>query len=269
MRFRAYSPGSVTLFFEIVNDSKPYLSGSRGVGVCVAPGAVTEIENGKDKVILNGREVRGEIQRYIAARYGFSGMISTTTGLPISQGFGMSGAIALSTSLALAAKFRRTYYNAVIIAHEAELAVGSGLGDVASEYEGKFTVRVRAGIQPYGRVDRLPFHGELKLVVFGDKIRTQNIIKSDEWNKKIKTLGNKAMEEFESKMTIENAIRVSRRFSLSLGLMSSELREFIENCNNATMALLGNAAIVFGNCAVPDWVKTYKAALGTRATVLY
>jgi len=268
MPYRAYSPGSVTLFFQVVDSKIPHLRGSMGVGVCISPGALTELEDGKDAVLLNGREIDGNIQRYIAERYGYHGTVKTTVSLPISQGFGMSGAIALSTSLAMATKYKKTYYHAVKIAHEAELFAGSGLGDVASEYEGGFTFRRKEGVQPYGHVDRLHYRGKIKVAVFGDKIETKSVLENKMLRMKIEEAGAWALEKFKDEPTFNNALKLAREFSFSLGLMSAELEKFLRSCPNATMAMLGNSAIIFGDCKVPDTAKVYEVTLGERATVL-
>ncbi len=268
MKYKAYAPGSVTMFFEIVDNDNPVLRGSKGVGVSVAPGAITEVEDGPFRILLNEREVYGEIQRFVAEMYRFKGTIKTTTALPVSQGFGMSSAIALSTSLALASIYRKTYFHAARIAHLAELHSGTGLGDVATAYEGGFTFRRKAGIQPYGRVDRINYSGPIKLVVFGDELETSKIILNEEWKEKIKVLGKKAIRNFTRRPTFENALKISRDFSFSLGLMSSEMKSFIEDCKSATMALLGNSAIVFGNCKIPPELQTYDVTLSSRAVIL-
>ncbi|NPA75749.1 MAG: GHMP kinase [Euryarchaeota archaeon] len=269
MKYRAHAPGSITLFFDIVSSEKMHLRGSRGVGVCVAPGAITEIEEGPERVILNDKEIDGIIQKYVASRYGFRGTIKSTSMLPVAQGFGMSGAIALSTSLALAAKYRKTYYYAAKIAHEAELKAGTGLGDVASEYEGGFTFRRRAGVQPYGRVDRIPYDGKITLLVFGEKIETSEILSNEEMRATLRTLGKRAMRKFAARPSFENAIHIGRDFSFALGLMSHELRAFLEECPNASMALFGNSAIVFGECSAPAGAEKYEVTLGARATILW
>ncbi len=268
MRYSAYSPGSVTLFFEIVREESRNKTGSRGVGVCINPGVITEVSDDGRGILLNGMEVEGEIQRWIAEKYGFRGRISTTASLPVSQGFGMSGAIALSTSLALAALKGKTYLEAAEIAHAAEVEHGTGLGDVASQYEGGFTFRKKAGIQPYGVVDRIHYPGKITLAVFGEKIETGKIIGSEEWGARIKKLGGEAMRKFEENPVFENALKIARDFSFSLGLMTDELEEFLRRCENATQALLGNSAIIFGECEVPEWIRTYEVTLGGRAIIL-
>lgn len=41
----AFSPGSITLFFEIRDEKKnPLRRGSRGVGVCISKGMVTKVD---------------------------------------------------------------------------------------------------------------------------------------------------------------------------------------------------------------------------------
>ena len=267
MRYRAYSPGSVTLFFEPLVHGDLHLSGSRGVGVCVSPGAITEITEGRG-IYLNGREIDGPIQREVAKRYGFDGKISTTTVLPVSQGFGMSGAISLSSSLALASKFSRTYLYAARVAHEVEVKSGTGLGDVASQFEGGFTIRLREGIQPFGVVDRLPYRGKIKLVVFEGELETRDILGDEGEMRRIVALGRESMEKFTRDMNVESAIKIGRKFSFSLGLMDDPLEKFLKRCQRATQALFGNSAIVFGDCRIPHEGVEYDVSIGSRAAIL-
>ncbi len=270
MRYRAYSPGSVTLFFEIFESANPLFTGSRGVGVCVSRGVYTEIQEGNElRIMVNGKESEGRLQRCIANRYGFTGTIKNDVELPISQGFGMSGAIALSTSLALAKWKGLTYFEAARIAHEAEIENRTGLGDVASEYEGGFTVRIKPGIQPYGVVDRIPFEGKIKLVIFGEPLETRGIISHPQIRKKIEKLGSWAMDEFLKEKSVKRAIEIGRKFAFHLNIMNSELRDFLLRCENATQSLIGNAAIVFGECRVDlDDYTVYDVHLGSRARII-
>ncbi len=268
MGYRAYSPGSVTLFFRIVENEDPRKMGSLGVGVCVDPGAITEIKEGEG-IFLNGQKIEGPIQRKVMEMFGFQGQVETTIALPVSQGFGMSGAIALSTSLALASKFRKTYFEAAEIAHVAEVTMGTGLGDVASEFEGGFTIRTSPGIQPFGVVDRIHYGGKINLFVFGEPINTREIITNKKFREKIIEEGEYAMRRFMKKRTFDNALAIARDFSLELGVMSPSLRDFIENCENSTQALLGNSAIVFGECRdIPDNAQSFQVSLGSRARIL-
>lgn len=78
------------------------------------------------------------------------------------------------------------------------------------------------------------------------------------------------MEKFLNMPTFENAIRIARDFALKTSLISDEGKEFLKACNNAAIAMIGNSAIVFGECKeeiVEDY-KVYRVCLGDRAKLL-
>ena len=270
---RAFSPGSVTLFFEIRDEHEdPLKKGSRGVGVCLSRGVITTLEEGDDlQIFINGKRREGTIQEDVAEFYGFKGTIRSEVQLPISQGFGMSGAAALSTSLALGNLFGYTYLKSLHIAHGIELERKSGLGDIASQYVGGFTLRIREGIQPYGIVDRL-FVPKIPiiLVILDEEVETKEILQDKEMRKKIKREGARAMDKFLASPTLENAIRIAREFSFKTSLMSEEARNFLEECENSVMAMIGNSAIVFGKCKneILNDYKIIKVEIGDRAKIL-
>jgi len=270
---RAFSPGSVTLFFEIMNEHKdPLRVGSRGVGVCVSLGAITNVQEGKElRIYVNGKTLKNSIQEDIARAYGFEGTISTELQLPVSQGFGMSAAAALSTSLAIAKLKNATYLQAAQLAHRAEVERKSGLGDVASQYEGGFTLRLKEGIHPYGIVDRLFFpHIPITLVKLKEGIETREVLKDENMRKRIKKEGHRAMEKFLKMPTLENAIKIARDFAFKTSLISGDGKEFLKGCNNATIAMIGNSAIVFDECKeeIIGGYRAYKVSLGARAKLL-
>jgi len=270
---RAFSPGSVTLFFEIVDEHRdPLKIGSRGVGVCVSLGAITSVKEGLElKVYVNGKNMEESIQKSIAKAYHFKGIINTELQLPISQGFGMSAAAALSTSLTIAKLKNSTYLKAAQLAHMVEVKWQSGLGDVATQYEGGFTLRVKEGIPPYGIVDRLFFPQiPITLVIFKEGIDTRDILKNEDMRRKIKKEGHKAMERFLKAPSLENAIKIAREFSLRTYLIGEEGKNFLDECPNAAIAMIGNSAIVFGECKdeIIERYKTYRVGLGDRAKLL-
>ena len=270
MKYKAFSPGSVTLFFEIVENPDPLRTGSRGVGICLSKGVKTEVMEGeKLKIIVNHKEVHGKLQEFIAKKYDFKGTIKSQVNLPISQGFGISAAISLSTSLALAQWGGYTYLEAAKIAHEAEVAMGTGLGDVATQLEGGFTIRLKPGIQPYGVIDRIPFKDKIRIVVFGEPLKTSNILSNEFYRKKIKKWGSVAMEEFLRKESPRDAIKIARKFAFKLNLMSDSLRLFLKKCENATQSMIGNSAIVVDDCNFNfESYKIYELSVGERAKVL-
>ncbi len=267
----AFSPGSITLFFEIRDESKdPLRRGSRGVGICVSKGVRTKIIEGDElEVYINGKKVRESIQEEVARSYGFHGRIESKVELPVSQGFGMSGAAALSTSIALASLFEKTYLHAAHIAHMVEVRRKTGLGDVATQYEGGITVRIREGIQPWGIVDRLfaPI-SKLKLLILKDRgIATQDILEDAERREVIKKAGKRAMDRFLEMPTLEHAIKLAREFAMVTGLISEEAKNILEDCENAAVAMIGNSIVIFDDCKASwlDDYETYEVTLGPRA----
>ncbi len=270
---RAFSPGSITLFFEIKDEHKdPLKMGSRGIGVCVSRGAITHVQQGEElRIYVNGENVKNSIQEDIARAYNFKGTIHTELQLPISQGFGMSAAAALSTSLAIAKLKNKTYLQAAQIAHRVEVERKSGLGDVASQYEGGFTLRLKEGIHPYGIVDRLFFPPiPITLVKLKEGIETREVLKDENRREKIKKEGHLAMEKFLSMPTLDNAIKIARAFAFKTSLISEEGKDFLNACENAAIAMIGNSAIVFGYCKeeIVEGYRAYEVSLGARAKLL-
>ncbi len=270
----AFSPGSVTLFFEIVDDHRDLLRrGSRGVGICLSRGVTTRIIPGTElEIYINGERAQNTIQEEVAKEYGFTGRIESRVELPVSQGFGMSGAAALSTAYAIAAYMGETSLSAAHIAHVTEVRRRSGLGDVATQYEGGITVRKTAGIQPYGVVDRiLVAPQELYLVIFDEKgVKTKSVLTDPDKRKLIKREGRRAMELFLRNPALENAIKLARIFSFNTGLLGEEARNFLEMCENAAVAMLGNSAVVFGNCRrdILEDYRVFRVETGPRAHVV-
>ena len=270
---RAFSPGSITLFFEIKDENKdPLKIGSRGIGVCVSLGAITSVQGGNElRVYVNGKNMKNSIQEDIAKAYGFKGTINTELQLPVSQGFGMSAAAALSTGLAIVKLKNKTYLQGAQIAHRVEVKRKSGLGDVASQYEGGFTLRLKEGIHPYGIVDRLFFPPiPITLVTLKEGIETKEVLKDENMKKKIKKEGHRAMEKFLNMPTLENAVKIARDFAFKTSIISEEAKEFLNACENAAIAMIGNSAIVFGECkdGIIESYRAYKVSLGDRAKLL-
>ncbi len=270
---RAFSPSSVTLFFHIVDSSPdPLKVGSRGVGVCLSLGALTQVVEGyRIEVIVNGERVEGSIQEDVAREMGFRGRVETRLHLPVSQGFGMSASAALSTALAIGAQKGILRSEAVSVAHRVEVRRRSGLGDVASQAQGGFTVRTREGIPPYGVVDALLIPPmDVTLVIFGEEIETAKILREEENRERINRAGKEAMEKFLKELTLKRAVELGREFSRETGLASDELLEFMARCPNSTMAMIGNSAIVFGECPgdVLEGYRIIRASIGERAKVL-
>ncbi|MCU0853234.1 MAG: GHMP kinase, partial [Thermoplasmata archaeon] len=110
MNAKAFCPGHITGFFQIC-EGKDFLStGSRGAGLCLSLGAtstvsVTGAKKQSIEVIIDGQKSLAEVTKHALRRLlgqeKLRVSVVTLLDLPQSQGFGMSAAGALSSSLAL------------------------------------------------------------------------------------------------------------------------------------------------------------------------
>src|SRR6266516_3079679 len=174
----AFCPGHVTAFFEVVEDPDPRKKGSRGAGLCLGLGVhpvarLREAPRPSIDILVNGRRNTADVTRKVAEKIlaggSFEVKILSESPLPVSQGFGVSAAAAVSTALALddALDRRTPRAELVAIAHETEVECGTGLGDVVPASLGGMDLRWKPGAPGYGEVRTFPVHADLLLAVLG------------------------------------------------------------------------------------------------------
>ncbi len=106
---RAFCPGHVTGFFQVCEDADPLKMGSRGAGFCISKGVTTEVRvrpasESSVEVRINGGKAAAVVTETAVNAFlddPAEVHVDSTVELPISQGFGMSGAGALSTLFAI------------------------------------------------------------------------------------------------------------------------------------------------------------------------
>ena len=163
----AFCPGHVTAFFEVHEDPNPRAKGSRGAGLCLSLGVrtvarVRDAPRPSIDVIVNDRRQKAEVtQRVIEKLVGSRSLqvkVLSETPLPVSQGFGVSAAAALSTALALDDALGQGVprNELVAIAHETEVECGTGLGDVVPASLGGMDLRSKPGAPDWAEVRSSP-----------------------------------------------------------------------------------------------------------------
>src|SRR2546427_7924203 len=184
----AFCPGHVTAFFEVVEDPDPGKKGSRGAGLCLDLGVHTvarvrdEARSSID-VIVNGRRQKAEVTQRVAQRVlgdrSCEVKILSETNLPVSQGFGVSAAAALSTALALddALGSQVPPDELVPIAHETEVECGTGLGDVVPASLGGMDLRLKPGAPAHAEARTFPVEAVLLLAVIGPATPTLTVLR--------------------------------------------------------------------------------------------
>lgn len=261
-RAAAFAPGHITGFFEICDEADdPARIGSRGAGFSVRLGATSEVaidETGFPGILVT---VDGEPQAAETTRSAVELLLGKeplhvnvrqTLGLPVSQGFGMSAAGALSAALATAEILGRARREAVWAAHCAEVVQRTGLGDVVGSALGGFERRLEPGVEPHGRIER--FHGgeptdEVLLGVVDDAIRTSRVLTDPAARTAINQAGAETLRRFAEAPGLRTFADLSREFSIRTRLASERIvgvyRE-LEGVALAGQCMLGGSVFAFG-----------------------
>jgi pantoate kinase len=256
----AFCPGHVTAFFEVCPHEDPLRMGSRGAGLCLALGVRTKVRGReahrrKVRVFLNGEEAEAEVTRRALAKLlgaaAYEVHVESRVDLPVSQGFGMSGAGALSAVLAANEAFDlgRTREECVALAHAAEVECGTGLGDVYPASLGGMDLRVQPGGPPHGEVRRHEATGDVLLCIAGPPRKTRTVLDDPTRVARINDVGRRCVEAFALDPSLDNLFRLGRAFAEETGLASPRLREAmgaVQAYGMAAMSMLGNSLFAMG-----------------------
>ena len=285
---RAFAPGHVTGFFVIKDRHRDIRKkGSLGAGFCLSKGAITIVNLRKStqqkiEILINGKKSGAEVSRYVAKKIlgekKYHAIIKSTLQLPVSQGFGMSGAGALSTGIAVnrALKSNLPFNKIVEIAHESEIKNKTGLGDVVAESAGGVEMRIKEGLPPFGEIKRIKWNHDIVLCVLGRGIKTRAVLNNQGYRKKINRYGVMCMKEMINKPTIENFFNLSYDFASKTGLANKKIIKAIEEANKygtSSQAMLGNSVFAVGNTkklvkTLKNFGKVYVCRIGGKARVL-
>lgn len=264
---RAKCPGHITGFFEIykngINQDARY-TGSRGAGVCIESGVETDITvmestetkmdikiNGKKSSAPVTRSVINQFLKFVNKSYSFT--IEHNVEVPISAGFGASGAGALSTALALnnELQLNMTRNTVATIAHIAEVENQTGLGDVIAQTHGGIEIRLEPGAPGIGKVDHIIPDPSLKVICVNmGKLETKSILSNPTHQEKINRAGKDLINKLIQNATILNFLNLSKKFMNESGLLSEELKElllFIQDVHSfpISMVMLGESLFTF------------------------
>jgi len=259
MAQRAFCPGHVTGFFEICPSENVLAMGSRGAGMCLSLGATSTVEVEESRrqtieVTLDGRRAPAPVTR--TALQSLLGdkklkvMVDTVHDLPVSQGFGMSAAGALSSSIALAHALDLGRQTAFEAAHIAEIRHKSGLGDVAALHKGGITIRAKPGLPPRGRVLNIEGTPNVVLAVLGRGLRTSTVLSNPAKRRKINASGQRTVDRLLREPTLEKLMELSNEFAVESGLATKRIVEATSAASKlgmATMAMLGNSVFAIGD----------------------
>lgn len=277
-RAAAFCPGHVTGFFSIHDeDPDPLRRGSKGAGFSLAHGAVTYVEiapadSMQIQVSLDKEEQDAPVSREAItsilreavrdariplnrdAPKGQRAKVRvrawTDLHLPVSQGFGMSAAGALSASLALAKCLGMGRSEALRAAHAADVTQRGGLGDVIGASMGGFEMRTAPGLPPYGSIVNFVGYGEAVLCVMGGGLSTKSVLADAAKRAAINAAGAKRVAELQKAPSMDAFLAHSQEFARDAGLLTDTMERAIHAAKphgKASMSMLGNSLFAFGN----------------------
>lgn len=201
----------------------PETTGSLGASLTIDPPAVFRITRGSCPLVINGICLEGyhpvtrRLQQVGVSVEGFS---------PVPLGVGA----AVSGSIALALAYTLLYLDGAqlavkdvgMLAHRIEVEVGGGLGDVISQVTGGgLVVRRKPGPPGMGEAFAVPVEDvEVTLGVLARRLTTREML--SRYMGKFIDVGTRIYEEFISRPSLSNFLRLSREFSLSVGFATEE-----------------------------------------------
>ncbi|MBW2983832.1 hypothetical protein KY361_01850 [Candidatus Woesearchaeota archaeon] len=251
MTAKAFSPGNVSCIFRVIENKNPIKKHSLGVGFTVNHGAEVSVKVGKNSIYFNNKKIKlPTINSVIKKLTDKSIEVRIKSKLPLGAGFGMSGACALATAYSLGKLLgKKSKKGLAMVAHEAEVENGTGLGDVGGQFNGGFNVKLKRG-KPLS-VTRLPIRDKFIYYQFFSKIETKKIINSKGKKIKINKAGDKSLKNIKKlmngrKISLKEIIKISKGFSVDSGLLTDKkVKDLIEKIEakggNASMIMLGNA----------------------------
>lgn len=240
---RAFVPGHITGFFSIHEADDPERAGSRGAGLTLSEGVTVTVEPTEETSIeLNGEFAAVESGRRVLDDLDVMARVSAETSLPLGAGFGVSGALALGTAFAANDVFGggRSENELVTIAHTAEVAAGTGLGDVVAQARGGIPIRLEPGGPEHNRLDGVPTRTKVEYVSLGE-LSTAEVLSGS--TSRLSRAGVEALVALVNEPTLETLMEQSNEFAERAGLLTDEVREIIEDVHDAggsaSMAMLG------------------------------
>ena len=253
----------LTGIFEIVDQAADFLQrGSRGAGISINRGVsttISESDSSDVSIFFNKKSITAEAAAITSkiidlilpenARNHFS--VNHDFEVPLSAGYGASAAGALSCAFALKDFFDLDYSDLKIfqIAHQAEVLLKSGLGDILGLHQGGLEIRIKPGAPGIGETTYFTNEEEWKVATlsFGE-ISTASVLTDQEKRGTVSCAGFHSMKDLVTNNTFMEFIRQAKIFTESVGLMSAELKSFTSSLPKeieSSQIMLGDSLFLF------------------------
>ena len=265
MTAEAFCPGHITALFYAPPPGRTREStGSRGAGLSISLGARARVRavRGEGLCILPGDGTRlaptvaCALGNYLTlARRPVGLRLDLELDLPVGQGFGMSGAMALAAVLAADGELgllRGDAARAAALAHAAEVEFRTGLGDVVAQARGGLEIRRRPGLPPHGEVVTAPHEGEVLVAWTDEPMRTSSVLGSPEARARLERAAMARLDAAPAAPTLGWLLEAGWAFAQETGLAGPAVVEMVEAClphGQASQVMLGNSIFAAGDLA--------------------
>ncbi len=251
---KASCPLHITGFFAIRDGFKEKSDGaikSVGCGVVIDDKAITDVALGSGTIYINDEIIPAPTTKSVVKALTDTKVdVRTNVSVPMSCGFGTSGAGAFSTALALneLLSLGLTYNDLCNVAIRAEITNKTGVGDVTAQSTGGVVIR------EHTRVDKIPTAmRDISYVIFGP-LSTSQILEDTDLIGAIGYYGNKCLKALLRRPAFEEFMKLSRDFAMSTGLISDKVKDAIESVEArdglASMVMLGDAVFAINSSDV-------------------
>jgi pantoate kinase len=265
MTTQAFCPGHITaLFYAPPPGTSRERTGSRGAGLSISLGARAKVraQMGEGFGIVPGPGTRlaptvaTAVGNYISlARRPVELHLDLELDLPVGQGFGMSGAMALAAVLAAEGELgllRGDATRAAALAHSAEVEFRTGLGDVVAQMRGGLEIRRRPGLPPHGEVVTAPHEGDVLIAWTEEPLHTSSVLGDPEARARLERAALPRLDAAPGAPTLEWLLEEGWAFAQEAGLAGPAVREMVEAClphGRASQVMLGNSIFAAGDLA--------------------
>lgn len=232
---RAYAPGSITGLFAPAEDTDV----SYGASFAVEDGVVVTVRpSDRASVTIDGIETSFEPVTRILDRLDVSASVDIQLEIPLGNGFGASGAATLATALAANEAFDLAHTRELLVdaAHRAELAAGTGQGDVF--------IQDRGGVLWSGGEEIHRFEPEVDVeYASGGGIDTSALLSDETFLEEAHSVGRSQLDELGETSGLVDIVTHSRTLVRELDLATPYVRRELDRVESAggvgSMALFG------------------------------
>ena len=243
MVIRAFAPGSVTGLFAPAPEEG---GASRGASFAIRDGVVVELEPAAERVVtVDGEPAPFDPVERVLSELGVDAAVDVMPDVPLGHGFGASGAATLATAIAAKEAFDLGQARPELVdaAHRAEMAAGTGQGDVFIQDRGGLLWTVGDGVRRTVPTEPVEY-------ATAGGIATESMLADDAFMEAARRVGSRGLDALESEPTLQALAERSREYVDATDIATPFVERKIDRVEDAGgtagMALFGETVFAVG-----------------------